>query len=72
MGPKTICLYINGSLNFFSCILMCPSIFFVYINGSMNIFIEYFSEKHPARSVVQVSALPMGARIEIDAIRVVE
>ena len=33
-----------------------------------EVFKEYFSEKLPARSVVQVSALPMGARIEIEAL----
>ena len=37
-----------------------------------EIFIEYFPEKPPARSAVQVSALPMGAHIEIEAIGVVE
>ena len=38
---------------------------FSYVN---EVFCEYFSEKPPARSVVQVSALPMNARIEIEAI----
>ena len=37
-----------------------------------EVFNEYFPEMPPARSVVQVSALPMGARIEIEAIGVVE
>ena len=37
-----------------------------------EIFIEYFPEKPPARSAVQVSALPMGDHIEIEAIGVVE
>ena len=37
-----------------------------------EVFNEYFPEKPPARSAVQVSALPMGARIEIEAIGVVE
>ena len=33
-----------------------------------DVFKEYFPEKPPARSIVQVSALPMGARIEIEAV----
>lgn len=32
---------------------------------------EYFPEEPPARSTVQVAALPMGARVEIEAIAVV-
>lgn len=31
---------------------------------------EYFSDDPPARSTVQVAALPMGARVEIEAIAV--
>ena len=37
-----------------------------------EIFLEYFPVKPPARSAVEVSALPMGARIEIEAIGMVE
>tara|TARA_Y100001968_G_C19025968_1_gene557441 strand:- start:66 stop:449 length:384 start_codon:yes stop_codon:yes gene_type:complete len=33
-----------------------------------KIFIKYFPKDPPARSVVEVSALPMNARIEIEAI----
>ena len=44
----------------------------VYSSEVNEVFIEYFPEKPPARSTVQVSALPMGARIEIEAIGVVE
>ena len=32
------------------------------------LFISYFDDNLPARSTVQVSALPMNARIEIEAI----
>jgi len=38
---------------------------FVQVN---EIMAEYFSEPYPARATVQVSALPKGAEIEIDAI----
>ena len=37
-----------------------------------EIFDEFFPDNPPARSAVQVSALPMNARIEIDAIGHVE
>ena len=43
-----------------------------YISEVNEVFNEYFPEKPPARSAVQVSALPMGARIEIEAIGIVE
>mgnify|MGYP001075059707 CR=1 FL=1 len=43
-----------------------------YFSEVNEVFNEYFSENPPARSAVQVSALPMGARIEIEAIGVVE
>jgi hypothetical protein len=32
------------------------------------VYAHYFSEPYPARSVVQVAALPLGAAIEIEAI----
>ncbi|HEY3118409.1 MAG TPA: RidA family protein [Chloroflexota bacterium] len=35
-----------------------------------QVYLETFVEPYPARSTVQVSALPAGARIEIDAIAV--
>ncbi len=35
-----------------------------------EVYARYFSENPPARSTVQVSALPKGARVEIDAIAV--
>ena len=38
---------------------------------AMNaIYAEYFPEDAPARSAVQVAALPMGARMEIDVVAV--
>ena len=43
-----------------------------YISEVNEVFNEYFPEKPPARSAVQVSALPMGARIEIEAIGIVK
>ena len=43
-----------------------------YFSEVNEVFKEYFPENPPARSAVQVSALPMGARIEIEAIGVVE
>ena len=43
-----------------------------YFSEVNEVFNEYFPENPPARSAVQVSALPMGARIEIEAIGVVE
>ena len=37
--------------------------------ASMNeVYARYFGDHRPARSTVQVSALPRGARVEIDAI----
>ena len=37
-----------------------------------EVFSEFFSEDSPARSAVQVSALPMNAKIEIEAVGSVE
>ena len=39
--------------------------YFAQVN---EIFNDFFPDKPPARSAVQVSALPMNARIEIDAV----
>ena len=39
-----------------------------YFQDVNNIFKEYFIDNPPARSAVEVSALPMGARIEIEAV----
>jgi reactive intermediate/imine deaminase len=38
---------------------------FAVVNGIMA---EYFSEPYPARATVQVSALPKGSAVEIDAL----
>lgn len=35
-----------------------------------EVYARYFSERPPARSTVQVSALPKGARVEIEAVAV--
>ena len=43
-----------------------------YFSEVNEVFNEYFPDKPPARSAIQVSALPMGARIEIEAIGIVE
>ena len=43
--------------------------YFAQVN---EIFNEFFPDNPPARSAVQVSALPMNARIEIDAVGHVE
>lgn len=40
---------------------------FATVNDVMS---RYFSEPYPARAAVQVSALPRGAQIEIDAVMV--
>lgn len=37
--------------------------------GEMNtVYAEFFQEPYPARSTIQVSALPKGARVEIEAV----
>ena len=38
---------------------------FAAMNG---VYAEYFREKPPARSTVQVAALPKGARVEIEVV----
>jgi 2-iminobutanoate/2-iminopropanoate deaminase len=41
--------------------------------AAMNeVYAEYFSANPPARSTIEVKALPRGAKVEIDAIAVVE
>ena len=37
-----------------------------------EIYAEYFGPDYPARSCVQVSALPMGARVEVEAVASLE
>jgi len=36
-----------------------------------EVFINYFPDHQPARSAVEVSALPLGARVEIEAVATV-
>ncbi len=37
--------------------------------GAMNgVYAQFFSDNPPARSAVQVAALPLGARVEIEAV----
>ena len=43
-----------------------------YFSEMNDIFKEYFPDNPPARSAVQVSALPMGVRIEIEAVGTIE
>ncbi|MDZ4349271.1 MAG: RidA family protein [Xanthomonadaceae bacterium] len=42
---------------------------FAAVNAVMA---EYFNQPYPARSTVEVSALPRGARVEVDAIAVLD
>ena len=41
---------------------------FAAMNG---VYAEYFPADPPARSTVQVAALPLGARVEIEAVAIV-
>ncbi len=41
---------------------------FAVVNGIMA---EYFSEPYPARATIQVSALPKGSSVEVDAILII-
>ena len=43
-----------------------------YFSDVNEVFKEYFSDNPPARSAVQVSALPMGVRIEIEGVGAVK
>jgi len=68
---KAVCAAAGGSLDG----IVRAGIFltdlgnFAAVNAVMA---EYFSEPYPARSTIQVSALPRGAQVEVDAILVVE
>lgn len=42
---------------------------FAAVNAVMA---EYFNQPYPARSTIEVSALPRGARVEVDAIAVLD
>jgi len=37
-----------------------------------NVFEQYFPQNPPARSAVQVAALPLGAEVEIEAVAVLK
>jgi len=40
--------------------------------GAMNgVYAQFFSSSPPARSAVEVAALPLGAQVEIEAIAVI-
>jgi reactive intermediate/imine deaminase len=41
---------------------------FATVNAVMA---DYFKEPYPARSTIQVSALPKGAEVEVDAVMVI-
>ena len=59
----------GGSLN--DCIKL--TIYLTDLNEFANlntVMAEYFSEPYPARAAVEVSALPKGAQVEVDAIMV--
>ena len=48
-----------------SCVFITDLSNFKLVN---DIFIDFFNGDYPARSVVEVSALPLNANIEIEAI----
>lgn len=41
-----------------------------YFDAVNKIYAEYFKEDYPARSFVQVAALPKGARVEIEVLAI--
>jgi 2-iminobutanoate/2-iminopropanoate deaminase len=43
-----------------------------YLSQINEVFNDYFSKDPPARSTVQVTALPMDARVEIEAIGLIQ
>ena len=42
-----------------------------YYHLDQSVYASYFKDQPPARSTVQVSALPKGAQVEIDVIAVI-
>jgi reactive intermediate/imine deaminase len=42
---------------------------FAAVNAVMS---EYFKQPYPARSTIEVSALPKGAQVEVDAVMVID
>ena len=67
---KAVCLASGGSLTDIARvgIYLTDLADFVAVNAVMA---EYFQAPYPARSTIQVSALPKGANVEVDAIMVV-
>lgn len=51
------------------CVYLTDLVHFPIVNEMMS---KYFAEPYPARSTIQVSALPKGAEVEVDAIMVVK
>ncbi len=66
---KAVCLASGGSLTDIARvgIYLTDLADFVAVNAVMA---EYFQAPYPARSTIQVSALPKGANVEVDAIMV--
>ena len=60
-----------GELNLSPADILKTTVFLTDLGafGAVNeVYAEYFGPDYPARSCVQVSALPMGAQIEMEAI----
>ena len=66
---KAVCLASGGSLSNIARvgIYLTDLADFAVVNAVMA---EYFQAPYPARSTIQVSALPKGANVEVDAIMV--
>lgn len=66
---KAVCLASGGSLSDIARvgIYLTDLADFAVVNAVMA---EYFQAPYPARSTIQVSALPKGANVEVDAIMV--
>jgi reactive intermediate/imine deaminase len=66
---KAVCLASGGSLSDIARvgIYLTDLADFAEVNAVMA---EYFQAPYPARSTIQVSALPKGANVEVDAIMV--
>ena len=66
---KAVCVAANGNLSDIVRlgIYLIDLADFAVVNAVMA---EYFQAPYPARSTIQVSALPRGARVEVDALLV--
>jgi reactive intermediate/imine deaminase len=66
---KAIAVAAGGNLSNFVklTVYLTDLMHFTRINEIMT---EYFTEPYPARTLVQVTALPKGARVEVDAVMV--